>query len=518
MDEFKNSNVSLSLYDALSDYAKSHGRITFEEYETAILKDVCLFNMPNDEYLAEVESTLDFIIRALPSFKRIFSRPIIRLKDEHHIVPVESVKVIDKRSLTHIASRCELWENVTEDGIKPRKLMTLEHIETYSIYENIAFAYAVDLIFDYIDQSLIRIKDIVYGCRDIHFNLLDKTHHRLYFLAMGKLYLEYVSSGVSKESCSRCIDKMMFIEKTLRLKLNSPVYRRCKRRNYSIKLKKTNIFRSHKDYAEVFKVLKMFESNQGTTLSFKNEISPTDSQYKVFCKMLTVFAICHFNYELDKSCILDNSDFNFECKFLDWHLKVEWRQLALADVMLFSTSKEQEFKTCVIFESIDNLSPAKLASLKEEAPADEYIFCSPNIYGDSELLYLSIFDIDSFRRIQQILLRGMIWADTERKTCAFCGKSLTRSDKGYHCTSCMSDITTKICPETNKEYFVSDIIFKDGVSVGDRKANLERRKFLHDRLSEAQLHFRNITPINAHAKPICPHCNKVHDASAHAVI
>lgn len=510
MEEISFNNVN-SLYGELFNYIDRHKQISFSEYESAILKNICLFNMPNDEYLADVEATLDCIIRALPAFKRIFARPIIRLEDEHHIVPVESVKVIDKRSLTHVASRCELWENITEDGIKPRKLMTLEHVETYSIYENIAFAYAVDSIFAYINQTLVRIKDIVYGCRDIHFNLLDKTHHKLYFLAMGKLYLEYVSSNASRESCSRCIDKMIFIDKTLRLKLHSPVYRQCKKKSYSIKLKKTNIFRSHKDYAEVYKILMMFESKQNGVNDIRNEISANDIEYKAFCKMLTMFAISHFNYEFSADAIIDLSTLRLECKYFDWTLNVRWIEHNIADALIFTTNKNKTFTTCVIFAESKDLSPSRFNEFKESAEADEYLICSPNVFGDINSLYLSIYDIDSFRRIQQILLRGMIWSDTDRKRCSFCGKPLIKSDKGYHCDSCLSEITQKICPETGKSYFVSDIAYEESISKSERKANSERRRFLHDRLSEAQLHFRNITPITQFAKPICPHCKKVHD-------
>jgi hypothetical protein len=75
----------------------------------------------------------------------------------------------------------------------------------------------------------------------------------------------------------------------------------------------------------------------------------------------------------------------------------------------------------------------------------------------------------------------------------------------------MSEITTHVCPETNKSYFVSEVLTSEGSTLGEKKAQIERRRFLHDRLSEAQLHFRNITPITPHAKPICPHCRKAHD-------
>ena len=497
---------SADLYEKLEKYTQTHTSITYAEFEDQVLRDVCLFNVPNDAYMNEVEKTLDMMIAALPAVKRILARPIVRLKDQHEIVPIEAVKVIDNRSLTHIASRSEMWDDITDGGIKPRKLMTLEHVETYAIYENIAFACAIDSMLAYIKKTFVRLKDVAYGCRDIHINLLDRTHHNLYFLAIGKLYLEYVNPRSEQENWSRCVEKMMFIDKSLRQKLKSPVYRYCKQRSYNLKLKKTNIFRSHKDYSEVFKLLKAFELDNETVRVDSSDMQMSESGYRIFCKLLTVFSIGHFNYVFPEEGRIEISDFAVDCQSGDWSLSVREVNEFGISALIFTTRKNIEYTTCMIF-SDEEISSTYFDSFKMEHPADEYMTCSPNIHGNRRCVYLSIYDIDSFRRIQQILLRGMIWSDTERKKCAFCLGDMVE-EKGVHrCYFCGAEIRREECPETEKIYYVSDIL-KSRMHE-DAKKSMER-KFLHDRIEEAQLHFRNVTHITADRRPICPYCDKPH--------
>ncbi len=221
---------SSNLYEDLLKFTEAHPRMNYAEFDSFILKEISLFDVPDDEFLANTEKVVDKIIAALPSLKRIFARPIIRLTDVDQIVSIEAVKVVDNRSIVHAAAHSELWDDISKDYIKPRKLMTIDYSESYSIYENIAFAYAIDTILAFIKQALVRLKDILYGCRDMYFNLLDRTHHNLYFLAIGKLHLEYVHARLSHPSFIRCVEKLLFVDKVLRAKLSSPVYVNCKKK------------------------------------------------------------------------------------------------------------------------------------------------------------------------------------------------------------------------------------------------------------------------------------------------
>ena len=62
---------------------------------------------------------------------------------------------------------------------------------------------------------------------------------------------------------------------------------------------------------------------------------------------------------------------------------------------------------------------------------------------------------------------------------------------------------------SGEEYFVSGIKeYKANLRLSDDRS--DRRRFLHDRYTEAQLHSRNITPISSDGHPICPKCGKKH--------
>ncbi|MBQ7321131.1 MAG: hypothetical protein IJW99_03460 [Clostridia bacterium] len=499
-------------YASLHTFAQTHEHVTYPQFDACILRELSLFDVPDGAYIGAVEQMADRIIAALPAFQRIFARPIIRLKDTKEIVPIEAVRIIDNHSLAHASSHSELWEDVADGCIRPRKLMTIEYVETYAIYENIVFAHTVDNVLRWIKHSLMRLKDTLYGCRDLHFNFLDRTHHNLYFLAIGKLHLEYSLAHASHADLTRCMDKLLFIEKTLRKKLSSPVYRSCKGKKKKISLKKTNIFRSHKDYGEIFRIAMTFDNDPEESEEDRSLILPTDAAYRSFCLLLSLFAIGHFHFEFSNEEPICFSAPDVGATFLDWRLRVRTARLEDTDMLLFTVQKEETYTAALIFGERQAVTAERLKDIREAFNASEYCFCSPNSYGEEDTLYLSIFDIDSFRRIQQLLLRCMIYADRTHTHCAFCGQPMKQTARGYECDVCHAVLSHAVCPKTQKEYYVSSIA-RHRFHSHTAKDEQERRKFLHDRLGEARLHFRNITALTEEGAPVCPHCRRVHEPS-----
>ena len=132
--------------------------------------------------------------------------------------------------------------------------------------------------------------------------------------------------------------------------------------------------------------------------------------------------------------------------------------------------------------------------------ADEYVYVTPYEGKD---LFISINNIESFRRIQQVLLRGMIYSDSKRDICPFCGGNLVERNTDYVCEKCSTLISQRICPETSKNYFITSIDNYE-MSIDDTKS-----KWLRHRQHESLLHFRNITPLK-NGEFVCPYCKKVH--------
>ena len=135
--------------------------MTYDEFDEFILRDVNLFDIPKDEYFDVIEKILDKIIKALPSLKRIFSRPIVRLKDTQEIVPVENAHIINSETLAHLSLHTELWADVGDEGVVPKKLMTVGRAETYRIYENLVFASVIDGLFKYLRRIEVLLRDVL---------------------------------------------------------------------------------------------------------------------------------------------------------------------------------------------------------------------------------------------------------------------------------------------------------------------------------------------------------------------
>lgn len=498
-------------YSELLQFARAHNGVCYPELDALTLKGMRLFDVPKDEYFKLIEDSLDHITRALPAIRHIFARPIIRLRDTQEIVPVEMANIINSQTLAHAAVHSEMWEDVTEEGIKPRRLMTVGRVETYAVYENMVFVQVVDGILQILSRMEETLKDVLYNSREMHFNLLDRTHHAAFFLALGKLYAEYVSAqDFQYASYFRCIEKIHAIDRALRPKLHAPVYVQCKKKFKRVAIKRTNAFRTHKDYREIWRLAKWME----TELSSPQTQTPSETddlaaEYRCFCSMLSVFSAGHFNFAFPKTQSIDFEHLDARASFMDWRLSVKSVHAGGLDGLLFEIDKDTPYRICLILSERRAAAHGQTAEFKGAVEAEEYLFANDTEYGERDVVYLSLFNIDSFRRIQQLLLRGMIYADAEHGTCPFCGNATTRTETAYECPICNGEIAQATCPETGEDYWTSGIReFRfSGEAYGKRT---EYRSFLHDRYLEASLHFRNITPLSPDGTPTCPRCGRRH--------
>ena len=495
-------------YSAVLKIARERNRLSYKDFDEMTLDEVNLFITPKDDAFREMEYTLDKVIRALPALKRIFSKPITRLKDIHTVLPVESVRVINNQSMSHVSRHSELWGDITGGELKPKKLMTLDRQEDYAIYENIAFTRLVNQILAFVKKNIRLLKDVMYANRDLRFNLLERTNHRNYFLAIGKLHIGYARAQDQYHlAYERCLEKLLFVDGVLRAKLHAPVYRHCKKNTAKLTLKKTNVFRLQKDYRQVYLLLKLFSDGTEEITDQPFVGLASREGYTAYCNMLSVFAAGHLNFDFTTKKRLNFLRLGTEASFAGWTLTMEEYKNEGIRGLLYTFQKEKTYRICLLFCHNGEHPAAKEERFKLKCQADEYFYADPWEYGSQHYLYLSLFDIDSFRRLQQLLLRGMVYADEKRDVCPFCGKPLERNETGYSCPACRTELSVRFCEETGKDYAVTGI-------RNYRPARLtepvKREKFLVDKVNEAQLYYRNITPITAAGEPLCPHCGKLH--------
>lgn len=493
-------------------FAHAHDYLRYSEFDAATVGQLNLFALRENFDFDALDEALEKIIKALPAIKRIFAKPIIRLKDSGAILPVESVRVVNNATIVHASSHSELWEDITEDGLRPRKLLTINHEDDYSIYENIAFCRAIDVILQLVSRNIRILRDMLYADRDMRFNLLERENHIAYFLAIGKLHIGYVRDYEQyRERAERCLDQLMFIDRVIRARLGSPVYKKCRRSSGKFTLKKTNIFRNHKDYHRIYLLLRWFSDAKLIEAAEADALEGSDEGYRVFCSMLALFAAGHFNFGFDEERQIDCLNLNAECAFKAWKLKLETLTCGDHKAIRFTFVKDYLYRVILIPTTDRSRGKVMLDSFRVRYDAEEYLLADPVEEGN-EQIYLSLYDVESFRRLQQIILRGMIYADGKRDICPFCGKALTKSDdeesgEAYECKACRTQIMHLTCPERELPYFATRIVHH---RPSENASRIYRDKLVYNRYLEGQLHFRNITRIAEGERIVCPQCGKIH--------
>ncbi len=500
-------------YLCVGRFAQEYDGISSLQLDNYTVERVNLFAVPEYERFLEMDKRLDRIIAALPAIKRIFSNPITRLKDVEAVLPVDAVRVIDHSTMRHVAVHTEFWGNVTEETMIPRKLLTTVNEEEYKIYENVAFAQLISKILGYVKENIYLCKNVIYSSRPMNFDLLERKNHLMYFLALGKLHVGYAHTQDSYHPIhSACLEKLVYIDKILRARLHASVYSICKKDKNKLTLKRTNIFRSQKDYKQVYNLLKLFADDEKKREESQNGASTTPEMYADYCTLLSLFSAKHFNFNFNEKESLHFRTLDTTCSFKGWQLHIERLRESGAEALRFTASKDKSYSACLIFPSGELGEDALLRLFAEKHPSDELIAVRHDVRGLPNSVYLNIFDIDSFRRLQQIFLRCMVYADGAHDTCPFCGASLTEFDGRYECERCKTVIERRHCDESDEDYYSTAL--KDyrltAAKTAAQDESIKKDAFLRERAEESRLFYRNITPITKNGNPICPKCGKSH--------
>ena len=504
-------------YEGIETFVNEYKSLNYIEFDYYTVNKVNLFSMNESFDFDMLEMTLNKIIDTLPAIKRIFAKPLIHLKDDAIVLPVESVHKIAYKTIANASCHSELWENINDDGtLKPRKLLTKMNVDNYSIYENKVFKYCIDFILSYINSNYRILREIMYNNRSLSFNLLDRLDHIDYYLALGKLHTGYIRNFEKNYSLiERNINKMQYLINVISSRLNKNVYKKNKdvKLSNNLVLRKTNILKMHKDYHQIYSLLKYFESNKievEEDISF-DQYTSLYKNYSNYVGLISIFAIGHFNFEIDdkKHKInlqkIDNS-FNFN----KWSLNVKKVSNKRVCGYIFTLKANKEYSFMLV-PCIDKEEDGfEIKKLTFDNKVDEVVLVSPLETDNS--LFLSVSNVDSFRRIQQKILKAMIYVDSKHDVCPFCGNKMEKHENTYECRSCRTIIRRNKCPHRNRIYYTTSIRgYTPLVNIDKRMT--ESNIWLINKEIESSMHFRNITKIDSKGNPICPFCNEVEKIS-----
>lgn len=493
-------------------FVDTHPEMNYIDFDYYTVHDLTLFSVEPDFNYASFKMTLDKITDCLPAIKRIFSKPIISLKDTSDVLPVEIVNKINQNTYSYLGNHLNDIDNFTDRGIKPRRLLTLFSEDDYSIYENRVFCDFIDEVLSYCRKNIRALMNLFYSSSTMEFNLLERVNHLDYFLALGKLHTGYIRDfnryyGISKDlyaQGSGIID-------ALQARLNRPVYQRNLKRPSRSELKKSNIFLMQKDYHQVYLTYKYLLDNKLVQEKEDKtyDLSEMKVNYFYFIQILAIFSLGHFNFEIDPNEKMNLKELNSKFSFKNWKIRLE--NLG-GDALLISVVKDTVYRIILVPSLSFNLE-VNIDELKMKYPSDEYIVATPfeESYDKRKTVWLSIENVDSFRRLQQLFLKGMVYADRKFTDCPFCEDKLHyNAEEGlYECHSCRTTIKRTTCPDTDKPYYITGISMLKPKEVTKTLYNKEE-EWVYSRKVESLLYYRNITKIDNKGNVICPICHKVH--------
>jgi DNA-directed RNA polymerase subunit RPC12/RpoP len=492
----------------LGDYFLAHPSLSPLEFDYATAHGLTLFTVEPSLDFEGMEKTADRILETLPALKRIFQKPIIALTDTDDVLPVETVHIINQGTLLHLQNHAENVEDITAKGLKPRKLLTRIYEDDYSLYENLVFCEAIDEILSFARRGMASLKDLIYAKEVLELNLLERTNHVNYFLTIGKLHTGYRRDFEAYYPRAKALyAELDEIENALSSRLHRPVYQKNKIRPQKLPLKKTNIFLMQKDYHALYRLSKALrgieEKKKGEVLPDFDE-AKAQSDYASFILALSIFAITSFSFESE-----DNTPYDFA--HLDAHFHNDGWKLTLtleADASLLFTLEKSRTIRFHIQPCLDKKSLQKpLVSSETDTFYDASPFEEDAAFG--KILYLSVENLDSFRRIQQCLFKAMIEADETHETCPYCGEKMSydSAKNQWRCPRCQNIIGTAICPDDKMSFIYTSIQLKKKKHLNPEDYSTSSR-WIYERKLEALLNFRNITPINESGEILCPRCGK----------
>lgn len=514
--ELKEFSKMLVEYKDIPSFIKNNQKINYISFDYAVVNELNLFNLQPDFDFELVEEIVKRTIKALPAIKKIFSKPIIHLREAAEILPVESVRLINSDTMTHIATHSELWDDIKDDMIMPTKLLTNSYKDNYGLYENIVFCNMIDMLMAYTRNSLRFLKNLIYTNQSIELNLLERLNHMNYFLALGKLHTGYLRNYNSLYSVSnKTFNELETIYASIATRMKRPIYRLNRKRNTRVHLHKTNVFDKHKDYHQIYLLTQFLMVHK---IAEKIDISDEQLReiarnYFHFLEILSIFSIGHFNYLSKDSDLIDFDSLDVNFAFKKWKLNISSVEVNSIKVLKFEVRKNKTY-SIVLVPTIKR-GDEELDKIREIIKADEYVLATPYYINTQDAIYLSISNVESFRRIEQLLLRAMVRADTDRVDCPFCVKALKKVvDKPedglykYQCETCRTEIVDAICPNTKETYSFTTIL--------GQKKELKEEDFIKEdqwlyllRL-DSLMHYRNITKIDSNMDIICPSCGKIH--------
>lgn len=310
-----------------------------EEDDEMLRISLCTFNRKFDTVTQEYD--IDAIAECVEKLPHIFQKPKQHLKQVNEVRPAAVVSRIGQESISYLASHSEHWKGIKVSGLVPERLLARTLEDDFAIYENRAVKTLVDKLYKEMKtlnnenmdcsmqmdaddgHSLSSEQKSYYHARDLLLRGMDDDS-----IVYNQILLED-----QREKIENILGRLGQCR-------SAPLYRNLKRQKpVTGRLKKTNIFMMDKYYREAYHLWELMNRKQEH--SVYDEVQEIGRGYEVFCKILFVFALKYFHFELDDTdAVIMQGDKFAPChyKFKNWRLDIEDEYIPELEVNGFTVS------------------------------------------------------------------------------------------------------------------------------------------------------------------------------------
>ena len=231
---------------------------------------------------------------ALQSVENITRNPRKFIKEDYDVVAVEKARKINSRTVRHLSSHTQNIQAITEDNVRPSKLLVAEIEEDIAIYEN-RFVFAlIERVTTFVEKRFTEIDGRAKNFDQANLNMRSsfKMGQKEFECKMDIKVREPSLDEESEEKLQDQLEKIEIIRKRLRIIRGSEFYRQLsKAKLVKPPIQKTNMIRGNVDYRNCYQ-LWLFVSAYNT-LGYAAEVNekvlPVEGDY--FDDLTTVCAL-----------------------------------------------------------------------------------------------------------------------------------------------------------------------------------------------------------------------------------
>ena len=211
------------------------------------------------------DTWINVITTYLPYLDKIVRNPRLYMMAEENVMPIQSAKKINARSVQHLSSHVQNVQEIRDDGtIVPNKILSTTYEDTLNIYENRFVMTLISKLVAFVEVRYEQVTENVRSYQTDNLEVNDKFTWRNYEVdATVELHVkENINDELSRKN-EELVEKIQHIRRYLRGFVSSQFFlamKEARARPVTPPILRTNIIVKSVDYSSCLKLWQFIDS------------------------------------------------------------------------------------------------------------------------------------------------------------------------------------------------------------------------------------------------------------------